>query len=66
MKNYVVGFVSFFDNEIKLEKIQAENEVEALKNCSFIAGYEFPDDIDVDGIQEIMGNCDADISVIEV
>lgn len=66
MKNYVVGFVSFFDNEVKLEKIQAENEVEALKTCSFIAGCEFPDDIDVEGIQETMGNCDTDISAIEV
>jgi len=31
MKNYVVGILSFFDNELKLFKITAENEYEAVK-----------------------------------
>lgn len=66
MKNYVIGFVSFFDNEVKLEKVQATSEVETLKACSFIGGYEFPENVDVDAIQETMWNCDASISVIEI
>lgn len=31
MKNYVVGICSMFENEVKLFKIQAENEYEAAK-----------------------------------
>ena len=31
MKNYVVGIVSFFENEMKLFKITAKNNYEALK-----------------------------------
>ena len=31
MKNYVVGIVSMFDNEMKLLKVQAESEYEAVK-----------------------------------
>lgn len=32
--NFVVGVLSFFENEIKLEKITAESEKEALKKHS--------------------------------
>ncbi len=31
MKNYVVGILSMFENELKLFKITAENEYEAVK-----------------------------------
>jgi hypothetical protein len=31
MKNYVVGILSMFDNNLKLFKITAENEYEAVK-----------------------------------
>lgn len=31
MKNYVVGILSLFDNDLKLFKIVAENEYEAVK-----------------------------------
>lgn len=31
MKNYVVGICSMFENEVKLFKISAENEYEAIK-----------------------------------
>ena len=31
MKNYIVGILSMFDNDLKLFKITAENEYEAVK-----------------------------------
>jgi hypothetical protein len=31
MKNYVVGILSMFDNDLKLFKITSENEYEAVK-----------------------------------
>ena len=31
MKNYVVGILSMFENDLKLFKITAENEYEAVK-----------------------------------
>lgn len=31
MKNYVVGILSFFENDLRLFKIEAENEYEAVK-----------------------------------
>jgi ASC-1-like (ASCH) protein len=31
MKNYVVGIISMFENDLKLFKITAENEYEAVK-----------------------------------
>ena len=33
MKNYVVGILSMFDNDLKLFKITAENEYEAVKKA---------------------------------
>ena len=32
MKNYVVGILSMFENDLKLFKVVAENEYEAVKN----------------------------------
>jgi|GEM_PF-2248693 hypothetical protein len=31
MKNYVVGILSMFENDLKLFKVMAENEYEAVK-----------------------------------
>ena len=31
MKNYVVAILSFFENEVRMFKIEAENEYEAIK-----------------------------------
>jgi hypothetical protein len=31
MKNYVVGILSMFENDLKLFKVEADNEYEALK-----------------------------------
>ena len=31
MKNYVVGILSMYENDLKLFKVEAENKYEALK-----------------------------------
>lgn len=68
MKNYVVGFFDLFDpeEEVCMEKVQAMSEVEALRGCSFLKGYELPESADVDAIREIVFGCDGSISIIEV
>ena len=38
MKNYIVGAINFFDNDLKLEKISAENEIEAINKYSIVNG----------------------------
>lgn len=38
MKNYIVGAINFFDNDLKLEKISAENEIEAINKHSMVNG----------------------------
>lgn len=41
MKSYIVGVINFFDNDLKLEKVFAENKVEAINNHSMINGFSF-------------------------
>jgi|LakMenE01Jun11ns_1017448.scaffolds.fasta_scaffold8408314_1 hypothetical protein len=81
MKNknfYVVGLISFFDNDIKQFLIKAENKFEAVKK----AMVEFTDDkykkseIDfqesedypkeIEALNNYLGNGDMSFSVIEV
>lgn len=66
MKTFVVGFLSFFDNDLCLNKVQAENPVDAIKTSGFVEGYDIPVNATMDEIQEIMFNYDSVISVIEV
>lgn len=40
MKNYAVGYLTFFENELKMFKIQADSEYEAKKAMVEAAGKE--------------------------
>jgi hypothetical protein len=79
MNKYVVALISFFDNEIKQFKIEAESEYEAVKKsmiemCTSDEGREselefqktneFPKNINE--YSEYATNCDMDFSVTEV
>lgn len=66
MNRYVVGFISFFDNELKQEIIEANSPEEALVHSKFIGDYEFPANASVDTIQQIMFDCDSAVNVIQV
>lgn len=66
MKTFVVGFLDFFDNDLQLNKVQAENPIDAIKTSGFVEGYDFPVNATMDEIEDIMLDCDSVISVIEV
>ena len=66
MKNYVVAFLSFFDNEIILEKIQANNQIDAIKMHSQLKDWEFQGDATLEDISDMLLDCDSVVSVIEV
>lgn len=65
MSKYVVAYISFFDNELKQEVVEASSEVNAL--LWFISDRTRPDDLDtVEAIQQHMFDCDSAISVIAI
>lgn len=45
MKKYVVAFINFFDNDLKIEFVEAENELIALYIGSTLFNWEMPNDI---------------------
>lgn len=68
-KRYAVGYCDTFDNDLKLEIIEATDEREALKKHSKFAVTtelsldEFPD---MESIYEFLFNCDVIASVLEI
>lgn len=65
MKTYVVGVINFFDNILKLEKISAENEIEAINSHSMINGYSF-ESKDIENIKQEAFDMDMMVDVIEI
>lgn len=78
MKKYIVAIISFFDNEIKQFKIEAENTYEAMKKGMIefcgeeykkgeIAYQSSPDyPSDEEQLKKYCNNHEMDISVIEI
>lgn len=78
MKNFVVGYLSFFDNELILEKIEAESDYEAIKKAMLnIVSEEYrQDEIDfqnseeypkkMSDLRDYFFNGDSVINVIEL
>lgn len=78
MKNYVVALISFFENDIKQFKVEAENEYEAVKkgvlaftNEEYRASeIEFQNSEDypknMEGLELFYNNADMDFSVMEI
>jgi hypothetical protein len=66
MKKYAVAYVNFFDNDLEINIIEAENERDAIvKGCKYAADYDdLPEGID--GIQELFWNTDILIEVKEI
>jgi hypothetical protein len=77
MKKYAIGYVSFFENDCQVHFIEAQNEIEAIKNflvsiCkteeskqSQIAFNEtFSDDIEE--IKHELINCEIGIDIKEI
>lgn len=69
MKNYMVAFISFFDNEILMKKIEVEDKVAAVKKyLTEQYGYDFSDNsnISLDEIQQMCFDCDSMVGVQEI
>lgn len=78
MKNYVVAVISFFDNDVKQFKVEAENEYNAVKKgiiaftneehrqseVEFQNSEDYPTDIK--GLEHLYNNAEMDFSVIEI
>lgn len=78
MKNYVVGLISFFENDIKLLKITAESPYEAVKigmvevcseeykqdEINWQSSEDYPKDYD--SLLEMLLNSDYEVEVIEI
>lgn len=64
MKTFVIGYLDFFDNELKLEKVQAENAVDALIRY---LGMDIPNsDPSVEDIKNAAFDSDICVSIMEI
>lgn len=70
MKKYVLGCTNLFDNDIKLNIIDAENEISAIKNYFAISDLPIHDLIkNMESVQEIKNfliDCETLLEIIEV
>ncbi len=65
MKTFVVAYLDFFDNDLKMKKIEASTDVDAVKKY-LGDGWNFPEGATLDDIQNICFNADVCVNVIEV
>ncbi len=67
MKTYVVGYISFYENELYLEQVSAENELDAILRHSSLSGHDYYKHVTtVQELQEEFFNGDSMVNVIEV
>lgn len=67
MKNYIVAYIPFHDNEMHMLRISAENEVAALVQGLIQEDWELSDDLtSIKAIKDFAFNCDCMIGCIEV
>lgn len=79
MKNYAVGYLTFFENELKMFKVQAESEYEAIKKAmveaatkeeykqdeiEWQASEKYPNNLE--DLIEMLYNSDVAVNAIEV
>lgn len=67
MKKYAVAFINFFDNDLKIEFVEAENELIALYIGSTLFNWEMPNDIaSVEDFKTECFNMDCMMDVKEI
>lgn len=69
MKNFVIAYINFFDNEILMKKVEAENETKAvIEYLTKQYGYDFSEwaDVTLDEIQQLCFDCDSMVGVTEI
>jgi hypothetical protein len=68
MPKYAISFVSFFENELKMEVVEASNELDALREAyNKVHGNAAPEDItDIKELKAVCFDMDSLISAIEI
>lgn len=66
MRTYVVAVLNFFDNEIKMEKIFANDPKEALFKHSSLTGYRLDNQASLEDIYSDLFDCDIVAEVMEI
>ena len=56
MKNYVVAYISFFDNALDIKFVESDSWKNALDKAFPLDGYELPDDIEEAKIEAFNGD----------
>lgn len=64
-KDYVVGYLSLFDGELKQELVYARSPYEAARSYLGLSHNDLADQT-MEAIHDFVTNCDAFINVIEV
>lgn len=67
MKKYVVAYIDWFNNELKISFTEAENELCALYNCAYFNGIEMRSDISsVENFQQECFDSDCMMAAKEI
>lgn len=68
MKKYVVAFINFHDNDLKVYFVEAESEHDAIGKTEIVAQGWAHDEIpkDLSELKDYFFNCDAVIEVKEL
>lgn len=68
MKTYVVGYINFFNNELTLEQVKANDPCKAIYKHSELAtdAQHFDSSMSLEDIQDALWSADSMVAVIEV
>lgn len=67
MKKFAVAYIDWFDNELKMSIVNAENELQALYSCACVNGIEMRNNISsVEDFKQECFNMDCMMGAKEV
>ena len=66
MKRYVVSYMSFYDNDISLELVEAVDWQSAVQKSKFDIEYVLEDTLDLEEAKQLAFDCDEVFSVLEI
>lgn len=67
MKSFVIGYISFFDDDLKLELVDGEDWRDAMKNSRLVGDkVEDIDEFDIEGLKQEFFDIDSMIEIKEV